>query len=126
MANTPSTMLALGTKLPVFELPDFNNKLYSSKDSSGKAVLVMFICNHCPFVRHVAKELSHLSNQFQQRGISVYAISSNDIEKYPADSPENMKLFAQEHDFKFPYLFDETQDIAKSYRAACTPDFLSV
>ncbi len=125
MAQTPSNMLPLGTVAPNFNLIDTTtNKLLSLKDVKGeKATLVMFICNHCPFVIHVNAELVKLANDYKERGIGFVAISSNDIENYPQDSPELMKKQAAELGYPFPYLFDETQEVAKAYDATCTPDF---
>jgi thiol-disulfide isomerase/thioredoxin len=123
MANTPSTMLELGTPLPPFHLPDFNGVYTSSDKFKGSPVLVMFICNHCPFVKHVASTLSELAKTYQSKGVGVVAINSNDVSAYPADSPENMAGFAAQHHFSLPYLFDETQEVARAFRAACTPDF---
>jgi len=123
MVNTPSTMLPLGTTLPAFELPDFDGKIYSSQDYPGEPILVMFLCNHCPFVKHIVDTLSEKVREYQEQGLNVVGISSNDIEAYPSDSPEQMKAFASKHDFSFPYLYDESQEVAKDYKAACTPDF---
>lgn len=124
MAMTASTMLPLGTKAPSFSLPDVSGRMFSLDDAKGaKAVLVMFICNHCPFVLHVKDELVRLAADYQPKGLAVIAISSNDIATYPADSPEKMKAFAAASGFRFPYLYDETQEVAHAYRAACTPDF---
>lgn len=124
MARTLSTMLDLGTSAPYFSLPDTSGKLCSFDDyPNAKAFLVMFICNHCPYVIHVRKGIVDLAKDFQKQGIAVFAINSNDVESYPEDSPENMKDFAQKYHYTFPYLFDSTQDVAKSFKAACTPDF---
>ncbi len=123
MARTLSTMLELGTPAPAFQLPDANGTLVSNTDFDGHDLLVMFICNHCPYVKHVVAELSALVKQYQSKGVKVVAISSNDVDNYPDDSPDNMKAFAEEHDFSFPYLYDERQEVAKAYKAACTPDF---
>lgn len=125
MALTPSNMLPLGTKAPDFNLintkDDKNVSLESSKGMHG--TVVMFICNHCPFVKHVNFELSRLAKDYKSKGINCIAISSNDVENYPEDAPEKMKLNAIENDFIFPYLYDKTQEVAKAYDAACTPDF---
>jgi len=86
-------------------------------------VLVVFMCNHCPYVRHIVDALSELAEEYQEKGVAIVGISSNDVENYPDDSPEKMKQFAEEHGFSFPYLYDESQDVAKAFRAACTPDF---
>lgn len=125
MSNTPSTMLELGTKAPDFRLFDtVNNQLVSLSDfSNAKGLLVVFICNHCPFVKHVLKGFIIAARDFQQKGIGVVAISSNDVENYPDDSPVKMAAEAREHQFSFPYLYDGTQEVAKAYKAACTPDF---
>lgn len=124
MVRTPSTMLPLGTEAPGFSLPGLDGQTVSLDDfTDAKAYLVMFICNHCPFVVHVNGELTKLGKDYQQKNVAVVAINSNDVSAYPADSPENMKTFARESGFTFPYLFDETQDVAKTYQAACTPDF---
>ncbi|MBI5324080.1 MAG: thioredoxin family protein [Ignavibacteriae bacterium] len=125
MAATPSNMLALGTIAPDFKLFDTvsGNTVSLAELKSGIATVIMFICNHCPYVKHINSELVSISNYYIQKGISFVAISSNDIENYPEDSPENMKLTAEELGYKFPYLFDESQGIAKAYKAACTPDF---
>ncbi|MCO6148812.1 thioredoxin family protein [Flavobacterium sp. NRK1] len=125
MANTPSNMLPLGTIAPAFWLKDTNsNNYYSFAQLKGeKGTLVMFICNHCPFVHHVIDEIVMIANDYRVQGIGMIAISSNDIEKYPMDSPEKMSEFAFENKMEFPYLFDNTQEAAKAYDAACTPDF---
>jgi peroxiredoxin len=123
MAKTPSTMLPLGTPAPAFKLPDTTGKMVSLSDFRGKPVLVMFICNHCPYVKHVAAQLAQLGHDYQPRGVGIAAISSNDVANYPDDSPEKMKEEAKRAGYTFPYLYDETQDVAKAYRAACTPDF---
>ena len=125
MVKTLSTMLPLGEQAPEFRLPDPDGNLISlgPGSSEAKGHLVMFICNHCPFVVHIIKPLVDLCKQFQERGIQVIAINSNDVDLYPADHPDRMKDFAREHQFSFPYLFDESQDVAKNYQAACTPDF---
>lgn len=125
MARTPSNMIPLGTIAPNFYLKDTNsNNEYSFEDLKGsKGTLVIFMCNHCPFVLHVIKEIVMIANDYRVQGLGVIAISSNDIEKYPEDSPEMMTEFAFKNKIDFPYLFDETQEIAKAYNAACTPDF---
>ena len=124
MAATESNMLPLGTKMPEFTLLDtISNSEVSSKSLNRKANLVMFICNHCPFVIHVKDELSKIGIDYKEKDVAIVAISSNDIEKYPQDGPEKMKEFAINENFSFPYLYDETQEIAKSFLAACTPDF---
>lgn len=123
MARTNSTMLPLGTDLPPFELPNLEGNMVASEDLKGNPTLIIFLCNHCPYVKHVISKLSELVKSYQQRGLKVVGINSNDIENYPQDAPDQMKEFAAEHSFSFPYLFDETQEVAKAYRAACTPDF---
>lgn len=124
MAQTPSTMLPLGTKLPEFELIDARTeKLWSSRSlSTAHGVLVMFICNHCPFVIHIRKELVRVANEAAEFGLSVLAINSNSIDSHPQDGPTHMKALADAEGFRFPFLFDDTQDIAKAFHAACTPD----
>ena len=125
MALTPSTMLPLGTMAPDFTLIDAVTKNLTSLQSikGKKGTVVMFICNHCPFVKHVNEELVRLCNDYRVTGFGFVAINSNDVVKYPADSPENMWKVAREEGYPFPYLFDETQEVAKAYDAACTPDF---
>lgn len=125
MALTPSNMLPLGTKAPSFELLNtVDNDIVSLENAKGiKGTIIMFICNHCPFVKHVNYELSQLAKDYITKGINCIAISSNDADNYPEDAPHLMKENAMENDFIFPYLYDETQDIAKAYDAACTPDF---
>ncbi len=123
MARTPSTMLDLHTSAPAFSLPNIDGKTVSLKQFEGKPLLVMFLCNHCPFVKHVRLKLAEIGAAFQERGISVVAISSNDVATHPDDSPEKMKNEAREAGYTFPYLYDESQAVAKAYRAACTPDF---
>jgi peroxiredoxin len=124
MVATPSTMLELGTPAPDFTLPDPSGKMHALSDfAGGKALLVMFICNHCPFVKHIADELARLGREYQEKGVVVVAINSNDVEKHPDDRPEKMAEEAEARGYTFPYLFDETQEVAKAYRAACTPDF---
>lgn len=125
MARTPSNMLPLGTQAPNFTLKDtVSNEELSLNDVKGvKGTLVMFICNHCPFVMHVNQQIATLAKEYKPKGIECVAISSNDIENYPQDAPDKMKEHAIEHDFIFPYLFDQTQQVAKDYDAACTPDF---
>lgn len=124
MALTPSTMLPLGTKAPAFSLPDTNGKTVSIADSQGApALLVMFICNHCPFVKHVRSELAHLGRDYLAKGVAVVAISSNDVQSHPDDSPAKMAIEANDAGYTFPYLYDESQSVARAYQAACTPDF---
>ena len=125
MAATPSTMMPLGTIAPDFTLPDtVTGRTMSLQElKSDQATVIMFICNHCPFVKHVQHGLITLANDYQPRGVSFVAISSNDIEGYPDDAPDKMKEVAEQFSYPFPYLFDESQDVAKAYDAACTPDF---
>ena len=124
MAQTPSTMAPLGMNAPTFKLPDTAGKMVSIDDfKNAPALLVMFICNHCPFVKHVRTELAKLAREYQQRGIAVVAISSNDVATQPDDSPEKMAEEIKSAGYTFPYLYDEAQEVAKAYRAACTPDF---
>jgi len=125
MALTPSNMLALGTKAPHFSLKDvITNQIVSFDDIKGeKGTIVMFICNHCPFVIHINNEIVRLANDYRVLGFGFVAISSNDIEAYPQDSPAEMKNVARKLNYTFPYLYDQTQEVAKSYDAACTPDF---
>jgi peroxiredoxin len=119
-----STMLELGTTAPSFTLPDTEGVAYSTDDfADAPALLVMFICNHCPFVKHVRSELVKLGHDYQPRGVAILAVSSNDPVAYPADSFEAMRAEKLEAGYTFPYLFDESQEVAKAYRAACTPDF---
>jgi peroxiredoxin len=125
MVKTLSTMLELGTRAPDFSLPDVVSGRAISLASFGdeKAVLVMFICRHCPFVKHVQDELARLGADYQGRRVGIVAISSNDAARYPDDAPERVKEMADELGFAFPVCFDETQEVAKAYTAACTPDF---
>lgn len=124
MVKTASTMLPLGTIAPDFRLPNIDGRTMSLDEiATGKGLVVMFICNHCPFVKHVAPELVRLTKDYEARGIRFVGISSNDVAAYPADSPEMMKQEAAAQGYTFPYLFDETQQVAQAYRAACTPDF---
>ena len=122
MALTPSTMLELGTAAPDFSLRDTNGKTVSRADFAGRPMLVMFICNHCPYVKHVAPELKRLGDDYADR-IGIVAINSNDASAYSEDSPEQMAKEKQERGYVFPYLYDETQEIGRAYSAACTPDF---
>ena len=122
MAAVESQMLPLGTSAPAFRLPDPDGEMHELADSAD-AYLVMFICNHCPFVKHVREELARLGRDYAGRNVAVYAINSNDITTHPGDSPAKMKAEAEEWGYSFPYLFDADQSVAKAYRAACTPDF---
>ena len=125
MAKTASTMLPLGTPAPDFALPDtVSGQTVSYADIAGsKATLVMFICNHCPFVKHVLDELVRLGHDYGKPEVGIVAISSNDVHGYPQDRPERMKELAESRNFAFPYLYDEPQNTARAYGAACTPDF---
>lgn len=124
MAETPSTMLALGTKAPHFRLPDPRDKWVSVDDfKDAPALLVAFICNHCPYVKHIRRGFAELAKEYQAKGVGVVAINSNDAENYPDDRPEKMAEEIKQIGYTFPYLYDESQDVAKAYRAACTPDF---
>ena len=124
MVRTPSTMLPLGTVAPDFRLPNVDGRVLSLADVAGaRGTVVTFICNHCPFVKHVADELARLGREYLPRGIGFTAISANDVSSHPADSPEQMVREAEERGYPFPYLYDETQEVAKAYHAACTPDF---
>ena len=115
-------MLELGTIAPAFALPDPDGTVFSLRpDEQG--TLVMFLSNHCPFVKHVREELARIGSEYGPRGIAIYAINSNDVDNYPADRPDRMKEEAATWGYSFPYLYDESQEIAKAYRAACTPDF---
>jgi peroxiredoxin len=124
MAATPSTMLPLGTRAPDFTLPDTRGERVSlSEFAAAPALLVVFMCNHCPFVKHIRQELARMAREYQAKGVAVVGINANDVQQYPDDSPERMRAEAAEAGYTFPYLYDETQQVAKSYRAACTPDF---
>ena len=125
MALTPSTMLALGTAAPDFQLKDVvSGKAVSLADFAGKkGLLVMFICRHCPYVQHVKKELARLGKDYFRQDVGIVAISSNDAQHYPDDAPGKLKEMAQEEGFTFPLCYDESQEVAKAYQAACTPDF---
>lgn len=125
MAEVPSThILPLGSNAPEFELPTPDGTLLTLDDVRGpQGLLVMFVCNHCPFVLHLADSLGSFGVECEEKGLGVVAITSNDIEKYPADAPDKIPAFSEAHGWKFPYLYDETQAIANAYVAACTPDF---
>ncbi len=124
MAVTPSTMLPLGTQAPDFSLPDTEGRVVCRDDfKDAPGLLVIFLCNHCPYVRHVRLQLAKLTREYQQKGIAVVGINSNDVQEYPEDSPSRMREEIKSAGYTFPYLFDETQEVAKAYRAACTPDF---
>lgn len=125
MAQTPSNMLPLGTVAPSFTLEDTNSNYHYSFDElkGNKGTLVVFICNHCPYVIHSIEEIVMIANDYRVQGIGIIAISSNDAIKYPQDGPTEMTEFAFRNKMEFPYLYDETQEVAKAYDAACTPDF---
>ena len=124
MVETPSTMLPLGTPAPDFRLPDTAGGTVSLADCAGqKALAVMFICNHCPFVQHIRSGLAQFGRDYQSKEVAIVAISSNDVANYPDDSPEKMKAEVETRGYTFPYLYDESQQVAKNYHAACTPDF---
>jgi peroxiredoxin len=124
MALTPSTMAPLGSTAPDFRLPDTDGRIVSLSDfADAPALLVAFICNHCPYVKHVREAFARLAHEYQARGVAVVGINSNDPATHPDDSPEKMKQEKATVGYTFPYLFDATQEVAKSYRAACTPDF---
>ena len=125
MAKTQSRMLALGTKAPHFTLQDTVSKeIISLKDFNiKKGLIIAFICNHCPYVIHLNKEIVNLANDYYKKGITFIAIGSNDAQSYPQDGPKLMEAHAKKENYPFPYLYDETQEVAKAYKAACTPDF---
>jgi peroxiredoxin len=124
MPEAISAMLPLGTKAPQFRLPDPHGKLVSSEDFKGApALLVVFLCNHCPYVKHVQSTFAALAREYQERGARIVAISSNDVEAFPEDGPEKMAEEIVSAGYTFPYLYDESQEVAQAYRAACTPDF---
>jgi peroxiredoxin len=124
MVLTPSTMLPLGTKAPDFSLVNVDGRTVKLADlRQAPALLVIFMCNHCPYVKHVATELATLTSEYEAKGVAVVGINSNDVANYPADSPEQMAAEVKQRGYTFPYLYDETQDVAIAYRAACTPDF---
>ncbi len=124
MVKTASTMLPLGTKAPDFSLPATDGKMVSLADLTGApALLVAFICNHCPYVKHVAAGFAALAREYQKRGVAVVGINANDVANYPEDSPAKMAEEVKLRGYTFPYLYDETQAVAKAYGAACTPDF---
>lgn len=124
MGVTPSTMLDLRTSIPPFRLPDFAGTIVSDRDfQAAPALLVAFICPHCPYVKHVRQEFSRFAREYQPKGLVIVAINSNDAVQFPDDSPEGMKKEAADAGYLFPYLYDENQQVAKAFRAACTPDF---
>jgi peroxiredoxin len=123
MAATESTMLPLGTPAPAFRLPDLDGRMTTLEDfAAQRGLVVAFICNHCPFVKHIRNELARFAREYQPRGIAVVAINSNDIDAYPQDGPQGMAEEARSAGYTFPYLLDETQQVARAYQAACTPD----
>ncbi|MCS6852125.1 MAG: thioredoxin family protein [Gemmataceae bacterium] len=124
MALTPSRMVPLGTPAPDFSLPDTTGRLVSLSDfKDAPALLVAFICNHCPYVQHIRHAFAQLAREYQQRGVAVVAINSNDAVAYPDDSPAKMVEEVKKVGYTFPYLYDETQEVARAYGATCTPDF---
>lgn len=124
MVKTNSQMLPLGTRAPDFSLPDADGVLHALDDAGeADAWLIMFICNHCPFVKHVRDELARLGNDYLPRNVGVFAINSNDFDKHPDDNPARMKEEGKAAGYRFPYLVDKDQSVAKAYHAACTPDF---
>ncbi len=124
MVMTASAMVELGTKAPDFSLPDTQGDIVSLSDfDDARALLVVFMCNHCPFVKHVLDVFLNLAREYQPKGVAIVGISANDVDAYPEDGPEMMAEFAERMDFPFPYLYDATQEVAKKYHAACTPDF---
>ena len=124
MAGVSSTMLELGTAAPDFSLPDTTGQLVSLADyKQAPATLVVFMCNHCPYVKHIANQLAEFAREYQAKGVAVIGVNANDVSTHPDDSPEKMADEVKKIGYTFPYLYDETQEVAKSYRAACTPDF---
>ena len=124
MACTPSTMLELGTPAPVFRLPNFDGRMHGIEDfAAAPALLVVFACEHCPFVRHIRPEFARFTREYAARGLATVVINSNDPVAYPQDGPDAMRRESRAFDYVFPYLIDATQETAKAYRAACTPDF---
>lgn len=124
MARTPSTMLDLGTSAPDFRLPAPSGRAHALADfAASPALLVVFMCNHCPYVKHIRSELAAFARDYQPRGLAVVGINANDAASYPDDSPQKMAEEARSAGYTFPYLYDESQSVAKAYRAACTPDF---
>lgn len=123
MSLTPSTMLSLGTEAPDFSLPDINGDRVSLEDfSENKALAIIFMCNHCPYVKHIREGLAKVANDYEGQSVAFVGINANDIEQQPEDRPEKMAEMVREYNIPFPYLFDESQEVAKKYRAACTPD----
>ena len=122
MVTTASTMLSPGTQAPDFSLPNVDGTTVSLAQFSGKPLLVVFMCNHCPFVVHIRSALQQFAVEYQAKGMEIVGISSNDVAGYPQDGPEKMKVEAKSAGYTFPYLYDGTQEVAKAYKAACTPD----
>jgi peroxiredoxin len=123
MVKTASTMLPLGSTAPNFSLPNVDGKTVTREDFSGKPLLVGFICNHCPFVIHIRDQFVKFAKEYQAKGLAIVGISSNDVSTHPDDSPARMREDARQFGYTFPYLYDESQSVAKAYQAACTPDF---
>jgi len=123
MVRTASTMMPLGTSAPDFSLPNVDGKIVSLSDFVGKPLLVVFMCNHCPFVVHLRSSIASFAREYETKGLAMVGISSNDAQAYPQDGPDEMKTEARDAGYVFPYLYDESQAVAKKYRAACTPDF---
>lgn len=123
MTRTPSSMVALGSPLPGFRLPGCEGQTLDSADLENAPVLVAFICNHCPFVKQIAPAFAEFTREYMDRGLAVVAINSNDWDSHPDDSPDRMREEVRRHDYRFPYLMDETQDVARAFDATCTPDF---
>jgi len=124
MVSTPSTMVPLGTEAPPFRLPNVDGRMVSIEDfKDAPALLVVFMCNHCPYVKHILPHLVGLAKEYQQRGVAIVGINSNDVSSYPDDAPDKMAEVSRSMGFTFPYLFDESQEVARAYGAACTPDF---
>lgn len=123
MAQTPSTMIPLGTSMPDFFLPDPTGSTHNSQDLPDQPVLIAFICNHCPYVKHIAAALSEFAQEYKEAGLTIIAINSNDFEAYPEDNPEKMQEEIAARGYVFPYLVDESQEVARAFGAACTPDF---
>ena len=122
MVSVNSTMMPLGSEIPSFDLPDPSGQTYQSSSFSGTPLLVMFICNHCPYVKHIRPQLAEVTKDLAGKGLAVVGINSNDADLYPDDSPEAMRAEAEEYGYTFPYLVDQDQSVAKAFRAACTPD----
>ena len=123
MSLTPSRMIELESPLPAFQLPDPEGRMVSSEDYPDQPLLVIFMCNHCPFVKHLADALADFAREYQARGLAVVGINSNDFQAHPDDHPERMQEESRQRGYTFPYLVDETQEVARAFDAACTPDF---